>query len=645
MFRQPLHTLLLVLLIAAASFGLVTRSVEYIAIRDRIHLISGFFHNVGVLSHRDGITADASEAIAYLANHPDVVFYDRRRGFEGTLVDMHNFYVEGSLYWLASWAYRYFPDLFDASEYIALLPRLRPVDGFAGFGSGDSFFYGTVTNVSRVTHATGRDAWWGFYPHKVLYVEVDKVVQGYPTRLYEGQTLRLRMDFPEGWEDSPLEGIEVGQRYFFIGTFYYMLGRLQLDSRTITKFIKPIGEVDPIWYVAVEEGDEIDTAALGLCQQLKFARHVQSAVYLRTTRDMSAMPYAQDYLDKVTLWDGRFINYEDYLEARPVVVIQRRFAERQRIRIGDTITVNVNADQHLIYYPYYIVGNPDGIPTPQRVMIYPELGILSVPGSYPYVTLELEVVGIFDLFRRRLVSTHWSSLNKFMFVPDSVIPADWGLQSAHFGEIGDNYVPALWSSFILNDPRNQLDFLWDTRESLAEMGFRADFLGRDGSGFWNATDVIMMSTTLNLLIFSVVTALVLALAAFLYLKQRSKEFIIQRSLGCSCTRVIAQSMIAITLFGLPAIIGGAIVGWYFSSRLIEDTVAGFGEIIASTIGRHFLPSEREAILEYYTQGVMPHVNWLIAFCVIIFASMLIFVFFGNLIMSNKSVLRMLQSGR
>jgi len=360
---------------------------------------------------------------------------------------------------------------------------------------------------------------------------------------------------------------------------------------------------------------------------------------------MSAMPYAQSYLDKITLWDGRFIDYDDYLEARPVVVIQRRFAERQRIQIGDTLTININADQHLLYSPYYIVGNPDNVPTPQRVMIYPELGILSVPGGYPYITLELKVVGIFDLFRHRLISTHWSSLNKFMFVPDSIIPADWGLQSAYFGEIKENYTPALWYSFILNSPRDQANFLWDTRESLAEMGFRASFLGRDGSGFWSVSDTIMMSTTLNLLIFAMVTALVLALAVFLYIKQRAKEFVILRSLGGSSARVITYSMVAIGLFSLPAVIGGAIAGWFFSGQLIEDSVAGFGEIIASTIGRHFLPSEREAILEYYTQAAMPHINWLIAFCVIIFVAILIFVLIGNLIVANKSVLRMLQNGR
>jgi len=637
MFRQPLYTLLLMLLIAAASFGLVTRSVEYIAIRDRIHSISGFFHNVGILSHRDGITADVSEAMAYLANHPDVAFYDRRRGFEGTLTDMLNVYVEGSLYWLASWAYRYFPDEFEVSEYIALLPRLKPIEGFAGFGSGDSFFYGTVTDIDYVYMDFTR----AFYPHKIIYVEVDAVLQGYPQRVSEGQTVRLRMDFPYGWQNSPLADIEIGQRYFFIGTFYYMLQNMQLDSRTITKFIQPIGDV---WYVPVAEGEEVDTAALGICEWLKFARHAQSAVYLRTTRDMSAMPYAQTYLDKVTLWDGRFIDYYDYLEARPVVVIQRRFAERQRIRVGDTISINVNADQHLVYSPYYIVGNPDSVPTPLRVTIYPELGILSTPGAYPYITLELEVVGIFDLFRHRLVGTHWSSLNKFMFVPDSIIPADWNLQSTYFGDVGPDYTPALWYSFVLNDPRDQVDFLWNTRESLAAMGFRTDFLGRDGSGFWNVADTIMLSTTLNLIIFAVVTALVLALAAFLYLKQRTKEFVILRSLGCPTSKVIVQSTLAISLFSLPAIFGGAIAGWFYSNQLIEDVVIGFGEIIASTIGRHFLPSEREAILEYYTQATMPSIYWLAAFCAIIFTAILIFVLLGNLLMSKKSVLRMLQGG-
>jgi len=646
MMRQPLRTLLLVLLIVAASFSLVIRAVEYIAVRDQIDKISDFFSGVGTLSHRDGITVDVSEAIAYLSNNRYIGFYDRRRGFEGTLQNMNNAYIQGSLYWRASWVNRYLSDTFEGREYIDLLPRLSPVEGFAGFVSGDSFFYGELLDIQYIYQFPRNWELTGFYPHKILYVQVDSVLQGYPERLYEGQILRLRMDFPnfDGVWDSPLEDMEIGQRYFFKGSFYFMLERLQFDSRTITKFIKPLGE-DGLWYIPVSQGEEIDPVALGIDRDIAFASHAQSAVYLRTTRDMNAIPYIQEGADLLHIRDGRMIDYDDYINSRPVVVIQRRFAERRRIGIGDTITVNVNASQHLVYAPYYIIGNPDDIATPLPITAYPEIGILSIPGAYPYITIELEVIGIFDLFRHRLVSTGWSSLDKFMFIPDSIIPKEWGLQSAYFGDIEPTYIPALWYSFVLNNPRDRASFLWDTRDTLAEMGFRVDFFGRDGSDFWMASDVILMSTTINLIMFSAVSMLVLALTAFLYLRQRNRDYAILRSLGCPNIKIFGKSVSTLMIFGLPAVLIGAIAGWFYANAIVEDTVVGFGEIVAEAFGRFLLPSERAALLAYYTEAAPMSIAWLWVLIAAIFITLLLFVTIGHILSARKSVLATLQNRR
>jgi len=657
MLRQPVRTLLLMLLIATASFTFVMRAVEYTVVRDRISEISELFQNTGILTHRDGITADVSEAMAVIAENPYVGFYDRRRGFEGTLADMPNAYIEGSRYWRAMSAYhnaqrlaeeepRWFIRLpYLTMEYIELLPRLRPMTDFAGFVSGDSFFYGELLDMVHVRQSGGwgGDGAWGRESHILLYVQVDDVLQGYPERLYEGQVLRLRLDVPEDGS-SPFGDMEIGQRYFFKGTFYFMLDSIQVMSRTITKFIQPLDEAG-LWYIPVAPGETVDTVALGLCRQLEFARHAQSAVYLRTTRDMTAMPYAQEGMDLLRLREGRFLDLDDYLNARPVIVVHRNFASRRGVGIGDTITINVNADQHLVYSPYYVIGNTDDMnPFPEQIRVFPELGILSTPGAYPTVALELEVVGIFDLLRRRVISTDWSSVNKFMYIPDSLIPDDWGLQSAHFGEIGPDYVPALWYSFVLRNPRDQVAFLWDTRDALGDMGFRASFVGRDGSDFWPAADTVLLSITFNLIMFSVVLALVLALTVALFLWQRKREYAILRSLGCSAKRVFTQTTVALLSFSLPAVLVGSIGGWFFAIGLFEDTIAGFAEIIVDT-NMHLLTSEREVLLAYYMELTVSPVPLLTGLCIIVLAVMLAFLTIGNLKTARMSVLETLQGAR
>jgi len=640
MLRQRVRSILLLLLIATASFAFVARAVEYIVISDRILEISKHFQNVGVLSHRDGITADASGVIEYIADSPYVAFYDRRRGFEGTLTDMRNAYIEGSRYWRASWVYRYHRNDFELREYINLMPRLRPIDGFAGFVSGDSYFYGELLQVVHVYHPP----WWGavgFYPHKLLFIQVDQVVQGYPERLYEGQVLRLRMDFPDGW-DSTLAGMEIGQRYFLKGTFFWRLDRMQFDSAIITKYIQPLGEQE-LWYIPVAPGETVDTAAFGLCRELELVRHVQSAMYIRTTRDMTAMPNVEEDIGVISLIDGRFIDLDDYQNARPVVVIHRHFAQRRQVGVGDTITINVNADQHLVYSPYYIIGNThDTNPLPEPVMAFPELGVLSNPSGYPAVTLELEVVGIFDLIRWVPIHTGWSSVNKFMFIPDSLLPSEWELQSAYFGDIAPGYTPVLWYSFVLHDERDQSAFLWDTREALAEHGFRVDFIGRDGSGFWAAADTILMSITLNLVIFSVLLVVVLVFTVALFMWQRNKEYAILRSLGCPAKNVFTQSAATLLLFGLPAVVAGSAAGWFFAIRLVEDWMAGFGEFVTDALSGVFLFAGREERIASYMEPSLPSGNWLVALCATILAAILLLNAIGNMRAAKRSVLEMLR---
>jgi len=621
--------MLLVLLVATASFAFVVRFVEYIIVRDQVSSVSDFFQTVGFLSHQEGNTADISEAIEYIAQNPYVAFYDRRRGFEGNLVGMSNAYIEGSRYWRASFAYRYLRYEHAAIEYLNLLPRLRPTPGFAGFVSGDSFFYGELLDVSIVTQPPWGFRAFGFYPHKILYVQVDSVLQGYSERLYEGQILRLRMDFPDEW-DSPLENMEIGQRYFFHASFYWLLEWMQLNSRTITKYIRLIGDQ---WYIPVAPGETVDTVALGLCQTLEYVRHVQSAVYLRTTRDMTYLPYALEGLGPLSLLYGRLLDIEDYRNARPVIVVERTFAERRQVNIGDSITITVNAEQHLIHYPYYLISNDDDMnPLPVPILSFPELGILSKPGGYPVVTLELEVVGIYDFYRFRAVNTRWSSLNKFMFIPDSLIPDYWGL----------DFTPAVWYSFVLHDQRDQEAFLWDTRDALLEMGVRARFTGRDGSSFWATADAIVLSSLFNLVIFSVVLLLVLGFAMALFMWQRIKEYAILRALGCKAKNIYVQSIAAVVLFGLPAVAAGGIAGWSFAIRLTQDTIEGFAELMANELGRFMISFVREALIASYMETALPPMILLLAMCALIFAAMLTIVTAINIRTARRSVLTILK---
>jgi len=637
MVRQPVRTALLSLVIAIASFMFVLRAMEFIVVRDRISVISGLFQtqSVGILTHRDGPQADVSPAIEVISQNPYVSFYDRRRGFEGNLIGMQNAYSIGSRYWMSSFFYNYMRNDFNALGHIQLLPRLRPMEGFGGFANGDAFFYGVLADVTMET--------WPFR-HKLLHVEVDYVLAGYSDRVFEGQVVRLLYALPEGTQ-SPFTGMEIGQRYFLKSTLYFFYQFRTLNTRLLLLEPKTIGS-QGLWYIPVNPGERVDTAAYGICREVELARHVQTAMYIRTTRNMYNLPPAQENLGLISLLSGRFINYDDYINARQVVAVHRHFAERREIGIGDTVTVYVNPNSHLVYSPYYVIGSlGDMDPYPAPIASFPELGVLSVPGYAGGITLELEVVGIFDLLRWTHINTGWSSVNKFLYIPDSLLPQDWGLQSAYFGDIGPGYTPALWFNFALYDQRDRDAFLLSTQDALGDMGFRVSFFGREGAGFWEAAGIITVSSMVNLAMFTAVLALVLALAVALFMWQRIKEYAILRSLGCSAGNVYMQLTTALLLFGLPPLIVGSTLGWLYSARFSASTVAGFSEIVADAIGLRFPSTLRDEIIAYYMDAPLPPVSQLAVFGAIILIIMLAFITAANLLAARRSVIEALRRAR
>jgi hypothetical protein len=270
-----------------------------------------------------------------------------------------------------------------------------------------------------------------------------------------------------------------------------------------------------------------------------------------------------------------------------------------------------------------------------------DLGVLSIPGAYPVYQLELEVVGIFDLFRGAATSGH--PVNKLIFIPDSLLPADMVLQSAYFGDIGTDFLPAAWYSFVLNDVREQNAFLAEYHQRLAEMGFNLFFIGHDATNFWVTANIIIRSMTLNLLLFSVLLIMVLVLVVFLCLWQRRKELPIARVLGNPAENVAGQYLTAVLLITIPAILIGVTAAWYFSINVITDVLSPFHALLADVIGGSAW--QREQIIASHLEASLPSAMLPVALSAAILAAMVLFTILGLAKALRRPVLEMLQLGR
>ncbi|MCL2235573.1 MAG: hypothetical protein FWB98_03905, partial [Defluviitaleaceae bacterium] len=475
LLRQPLRLLLFVLLVGAVSFAFTVRSAEYVVIDNQIQQISEFFQATGVLRPADGNpAADVSAAADLIAESPLVSLENRGRGFEGLLVDMQNPIIHGDWFWMfvdisydrAEIDPRFFLETdWDFAEQFDLMYRflMKDYSGFAGISSAEAFLYGRLLEVNyyleveQVVEEPPFGLGWSvhriryFSPFVDLVVEVQSSYSGYIDHVPEGSHVILRHYMLDGV--SPFTGLSIGEDYFFRANFYYMMGNNQatpyppfwgVDEPHMRNalFIRPLyGE--SIWY-APTNGGVIDFSAPQLAhlpQKIQFANHAQQAMHIRTTKDMTTMDRVVD--GAIVSVDGRLLNHDDYLEARPVVVVHRDFADRRGLSVGDTVTVTISDQQHVVLDEYYWEFRLHG----SLVDTFHELGVLSVPGAEPIHTLELEIVGTFNVHPSPLMTVPFNATPKILYIPNTLLPPDLYISSAPWGEISPNYTPVIWYSF------------------------------------------------------------------------------------------------------------------------------------------------------------------------------------------------------
>jgi len=637
-FRQPMRTILLMLLIAVAAFAFVMRSTEYIIVTEKIEEIGNFYRSVGMLFPSADHNWEVSVGAEIVAASSYLGFEDRRRGALGVLQGMPNSNPEGFL-----------PEEIE-------MPRF--CHGYY-LGKSDAFFYGELIDINReVTTVVGhrpaalyRRARAAGYDQLSNFIEltflVDYVLLGYPehftmTRLeaYDGGyreravvTVHYHLTDDEILNSSiatPIDAMVIGQRYFLRGVHYFELAEfgthedfshwdyvtVRSGARGVMFYMRPINErtsdyypryltEDGIWFIPVTPEEEVDFSMQGLAglnDELIRLRHIQSSVQLRTTRDLTAMPFML-FDDTGQLIDGRLLDKEDYLNANPVAVVNVLFAQLRNLNIGDTITV--------------------GIPPRQREAARSEGprgfgGDFFIKGAYnePITdVLKLEIVGMFSFS-----SSSWGyapRYSTYVFIPDSVLPSDIHVSLT---SLSDPLIHSRYS-FVLQDPRNEDSFMLENRDILSAMGFDMHIIPGGGQEFRDSADSIIQSLAINAILFSAIMVLILALVSFLYLRQRRRDFAISRTLGCSENTAVKQLIITVSIIGFPAAFIGGIGGWFFALRESTETLLVLSD------------AETVATLPIY---------WLFVMVAIVLAVLLTMVIILGIRIARKPILVLLQ---
>ncbi|MBE3119971.1 MAG: ABC transporter permease, partial [Candidatus Atribacteria bacterium] len=507
-FRQPVRTLFLVLLVGAISFAFVSKAVEYIVVQRETGRLGGYYRSIGSLERSDGNDAGGvSQGANLILKSPYLAYEDRRRVSSGVLQDIWNADV----------------------DHIMSDNSSTPAGLLTGVHNSDMWFYGTLSERDL------RSAGFGWYS---LTFQVDKVLAGYPEDLAAGSELNLHFILAGHEYSIPkIESMQVGQRYLIRGWFDHGTSYSEIQ-------IRPLDDAD-LWYLPVEAGSDVDLNApslAGIKNEIDILNQNQHALFLVGTTDMSALPDMQESSHLFFLVDGRWLNHQDDLDGRRVIVIQREFANVRGLKLGDTISMTLRGLRNPFWG--YITGDDR-----------------ENWRTYPTQQETFEIVGIYD----DLVGLNLSIYSTEAYVPNSVLSADVVVP-------GDILNPQSFS-FVLDSSQHQEAFVNQYKEPLAQLGFGLTFVENNGAAFWTGVLPLRRSALAGLLVYGLVLLLALALAVFLYLNQRRKDYAILRALGVSKDQANHQVLLPILLIGAAGIIGGGIPSWKYALEKSAETIS------------------------------------------------------------------------
>ena len=664
MLRQPLRTAVLVILIALAAFLFVLRTVEYYLVRSQISLIGESYRTVGFISH-PYIFGDVTEAAAILTQSPYVAREDYRRAAEGFLVDMHNAdFIGMHVQVTSSRSARHNQQRMTETYFIAYLQNIE-------------------TTTTRI-----RLAGWTYSTTQGinLQMQIYEVLVGHPEYVVEGQTITLYYSKKIENCINAFQNIEVGQRYLIRGAYVREYpssrqGRFipdPINGPTTPRIgydgnilhIWPLYEDGPVeqqvWFHPVPDGYDIAFNLPHLAHipdEIEMLQRDHSSIQLQGTADMTAMP---EIGRAIRLVNGRLIDYDDYLAANPVAVIDHTFARARGLSIGSTFTVTIPRQQHFVGR----VGLSGFIaPLIRTDRNYPSR-------FYDAYEVELEVVGItmFEQF------TRYTAQSLFVFIPNSVLPQDIGVYWRRWGweylpgyteagernrawvelptiQLGYNHIPDTWYSFELTDSRYENQFYDYYRRYIHDLDMDLVMYFADPFNFWLSAAPIILTITFNLVLFWAVFALVLGLVTFLYLRQKRREIAIIRAVGRSAKRVLLQLIVTAVMFGVPAIAIGGSAAWHFAIREAENTLAMFEEAYAEAVpltaaelrwqdmfGDRPMSGNWEVGINVNLTVEMA-MYWLGIFMAVVFALMILMVILGGARILRQPVLVQLQSDR
>ena len=567
--RRYLRTLFLLLLLGAVAFVFVSSIAEYIVYEREIAKLNEHERVIGMLQPTTPGGTNITAGAEIAEDSPYVSFADRRRICSGIL-DMHN-------------------------------------TDFTSRGATDIMFvYGEL--LSKSARTAYINVWEGgelirqHEDYHSLTIKVDDFYGVYPEYVGENWEVNLYI-ISDGTTDKWVEEMQAGKRYFIkAGNRHY-----RFDERAVYFNIAALNG-DNLWFLQVEAGESLDFDSpelAGLKDELDILHENQRTMRVIATKDMTVMPEISEapVMNRLYLQEGRWLNHEDNIEGRRVCIINNKFAHFRNLSVGDIITVKLRDNFKFRDFEFsWWYGDDQYIKSNEP---WREL---------PVHEEQLEIVGIYNMRYKSDGSVISSRETTFVYIPDSVMPADYGGNTL-------NQANAPLYNFVLDSYKNQDIFISENREAFEKLGIYVSFIANNSASFWAVLEPLRRAKSFGAAIYGLTLLLALALASFLYLRQTRTDFAIQRALGLPAKTAVYQMLAPISLIGFTGIIAGGFSAWKYALSKSAD-------IINNIIKNQDKIAAFQARAERLPEFVPPSFVWLIMICAGIFAILILFLFIG-----------------
>jgi len=542
---------MLVILLAAASFVITLRVSEYIIIRQEITRIENYYRSIGYLwplgaggnmpvpvfravASARGLAEDAGyvltavETRPYLdftdntwqdviSNDQRVTLADSRRIYSAQLLNMTNGYIrEGNF------LHRGMGDYHSDAVLTATL-----LEGYSYWSSPNMIGGNPLSGITE---------------YLVKYFIIEEVFAAHLEHAQPGQELALIVPI---WDidNMPTDDLLVGNTYLMRAWHHQVAYSRVRNERSVypsplfppALVLAPLHTGGNVYFLNTSDanfGQEFQD----ITPLIELINYHNRRLEVIATVDGTASHVNQGLHD-YRLREGRWTNYQDYLDANPVAVIHIAFARRRNLRIGSML------------------------------QIAPPMGS-EVQAMY------LEIIGFYD--RGNLGGG--DAIGAFFDVGTIFVPASLPLYNfAHQYQQMYTLTDSLYS-FVLSSPRYQEQFTRDMAPQLFAMGYVLVFVPTNFELFVSVADPIIQTLILNLIIFSVSGIAVLLLVGFIYMRMTNKNFALYRALGIPKRVTLRKVLAPLVLFAIPAIGIGAVAAWWYATTSADGTLAPLYEL-------------------------------------------------------------------